>query len=350
MTYLLSKVNSHSQTVALAYLGLRGGGSRFLMDLAQLYSRSGYRVIAIVSESLETKGELQRYATTLYELKVPHSIFQLISTFHSRKEKKKELSKFLREENLEDIIICMPQPTDCYYFSKTSNTTLIRVFHDPRTRVGNLWPNYISNWRRLRQSDTVIALTKESLRNLPKVGCKKRHLLPLFTYSAECEHLKSTKRVVMAGRGKAYQNTQLGIDGFNLSQYSETGELLVVGENSSKHKYSKENSKYIDRWLSDEELEQYICDSQALILPYKSVSQSGLVEIALSHLTPVIATPLNGFREQISHMENGFLCAGFKPRDVADAIDRIVKVQLDPHSDRFSERMKWVHFLEQRKQ
>jgi glycosyltransferase involved in cell wall biosynthesis len=341
-------MNSHTKTVALAYLGLRGGGSRFLLDLAQLYSESGYKVVGIISESLETKDELQRYATTLYEFKVPHTIFQLIGTFLSRKEKKKELLKFLLEENLEDLIICMPQPTDCYFFSKASNTRLIRVFHDPTTRVGNLWPNYISNWRRLRQSDIVIALTKEGLRKLPKVGCKKRHLLPLFTYSAECEHFKSTKRVVMAGRGKAYQNTQLGIDGFNLSQYSETGELLVVGENSSKHKYSK-NSKYIDRWLSDEELEQYICDSQALILPYKSVSQSGLAEIAFSHLTPVIATPLNGFREQISHMGNGLLCAGFKPKDVADAIDQIGEVQVDPHSDRFSERMKWVHFLELRK-
>ena len=73
-------------------------------------------------------------------------------------------------------------------------------------------------------------------------------------------------------------------------------------------------------WISLYQLEEIIAESEAVVLPYKSASQSGLVDIAEAFSTRVIATPVGGLIEQVGNTSNGFIAKSADPLDIALAI------------------------------
>ena len=73
-------------------------------------------------------------------------------------------------------------------------------------------------------------------------------------------------------------------------------------------------------WISLSQLEEIIAESEAMVLPYKSASQSGLVDIAEAFSTKVITTPVGGLIEQVGNTSNGFIAKSADPLDIAFAI------------------------------
>jgi glycosyltransferase involved in cell wall biosynthesis len=59
--------------------------------------------------------------------------------------------------------------------------------------------------------------------------------------------------------------------------------------------------------LSDEEIDQALRESWAVLAPYRRVTQSAVVPTAFMHGTPVISTPLGGMPESVIDGETGYL-------------------------------------------
>lgn len=75
-----------------------------------------------------------------------------------------------------------------------------------------------------------------------------------------------------------------------------------------------------NRWVPEQEIGALLAWSDALILPYREASQSGVAAAALAAGRPVIATRVGGLREQLSDAEQVVLCAP-DPASLARAID-----------------------------
>lgn len=60
--------------------------------------------------------------------------------------------------------------------------------------------------------------------------------------------------------------------------------------------------------------------SDAVVLPYRKASQSGVVQLAFGHGVPVIVTDAGGLAEQVEHRRTGWIAAGADCRLLADAI------------------------------
>jgi glycosyltransferase involved in cell wall biosynthesis len=80
-----------------------------------------------------------------------------------------------------------------------------------------------------------------------------------------------------------------------------------------------------NRYVSNEEAALLFTASDAALLPYRSASQSGVIQLAFAHGCPVIATAVGGLSEAVRNGTDAILCPRDDPDALARAIERMVE-------------------------
>lgn len=75
-------------------------------------------------------------------------------------------------------------------------------------------------------------------------------------------------------------------------------------------------------YVPDAEVSDLLAAHHAVLLPYRSASQSGIVPVAMSAGRPVIATAVGGIIETVTDGVNGTLADPGDPKSLASAIER----------------------------
>jgi glycosyltransferase involved in cell wall biosynthesis len=100
--------------------------------------------------------------------------------------------------------------------------------------------------------------------------------------------------------------------------------LMIVGEFwNDKQEYLdrierlglKERLLIVDRYVANDEVPAYFAAADAVVLPYVSSTESGIIQLAYGLNTPVITTAVGGNVDLIEHGKTGMLC---KAEDAAD--------------------------------
>lgn len=73
-------------------------------------------------------------------------------------------------------------------------------------------------------------------------------------------------------------------------------------------------------YIKDDELAGYFERCDVCVLPYRSATQSGVVQMAFAYYKPVIATRVGGISETVKDGINGLLCEPGSHQALADAI------------------------------
>lgn len=85
-------------------------------------------------------------------------------------------------------------------------------------------------------------------------------------------------------------------------------------------RYSLDDSVILhDHFVPDNEVCNYFCASDFLILPYRSATQSGVTQIAYNFSTPMVVTNVGGLPEIVPHDRVG-LCCEPTPESITEAI------------------------------
>ena len=107
--------------------------------------------------------------------------------------------------------------------------------------------------------------------------------------------------------------------------------LIVAGEfyeNKEKYEPLLEplGSSVIlhDRFIADEDVKYYFSVADALVLPYKTATQSGVTQIAYNFCTPMIVTNVGGLPEIVPDDRVGYVCPP-TVEGVAEAIENLYK-------------------------
>lgn len=106
----------------------------------------------------------------------------------------------------------------------------------------------------------------------------------------------------------------------------------------------------LNRYLPDEELIAYIKRAAVAILPYRTATQSAVIQVALGHGCPVITTDVGGLAEAVQNGVTGLVVPPENPALLAEAILRYFNEQLGSHfraniqqqQDRFS----WANLVQ----
>jgi len=116
--------------------------------------------------------------------------------------------------------------------------------------------------------------------------------------------------------------------------------LLIVGEfydNPSEYfelirkLKIEEKVKVINQFVPNEEVAKYYQASDLVILPYRSATQSGILNVAYGFYKPVIVTDVGGLAEFVDEGKTGFVVKPNSPEAIADGVQKFLssKVQTD---------------------
>jgi glycosyltransferase involved in cell wall biosynthesis len=114
--------------------------------------------------------------------------------------------------------------------------------------------------------------------------------------------------------------------------------LLVVGEfYDSEEKYRRHVAdtgvdsrvRFYSEYIPNDQVVDYFCASDVVVLPYLSATQSGITQIAYNFDKPVIATDVGGLAEVVIHEKTGLVVEPGNPASLADAIRRFYADNLE---------------------
>ncbi len=86
--------------------------------------------------------------------------------------------------------------------------------------------------------------------------------------------------------------------------------------------------EFRDRFIPNEEAALLFSAADASLLPYRSASQSGVVQLSFAYGCPVIATRVGGLPAAVEHGIDGILCEP-DAQDLADAIEEMARRHVD---------------------
>jgi glycosyltransferase involved in cell wall biosynthesis len=78
------------------------------------------------------------------------------------------------------------------------------------------------------------------------------------------------------------------------------------------------------RYLGMEEIGPLMQLATVVVYPYRSITQSGALQVAYAFGKPVVATNVGGFPEAVDDGKSGFLVAPESPKELANAILKII--------------------------
>lgn len=79
------------------------------------------------------------------------------------------------------------------------------------------------------------------------------------------------------------------------------------------------------RYIPNEEMPHYFSASDLVVLPYVSVTGSGLVQLAFGFDTPVVASRIGALSEVVQDGKTGFLVPPESPSEIAEAVVRFFR-------------------------
>ena len=162
---------------------------------------------------------------------------------------------------------------------------------------------------------------------LPVYDCyKSEDSKKLLSLKKELGIDAKDKIILFFGYVRKYKGLDILIEAFpKILEVHQDTFLLIVGEfYDSQHTYLEQIKKYnighkvkvINKFVPNEEVSKYYSISDVVVLPYKSATQSGILNIAYGFKKPVIATNVGGLAEFIVQGKTGLIV---KPNS-ADAL------------------------------
>jgi len=225
---------------------------------------------------------------------------------------------------------------------KKSYAKLIAVCHNIIPHEKRIGDKVLSKYF-LKKMDYFIPLSdqvKNDLFLFVKNPLYKLLPLPVFSLFGDSvdkdeakKFLKLTDEKILLFFGfiRDYKGLDVLIEAFSIVRKSMDVKLIVAGEfYEPEEKYIKliEKHKLEEAiilkkdFIPTTEVKYYFSASDAVVLPYKSATQSGIVQVAVNFCMPVIATNVGGIGEVIENGKTGFVVEKENPEKLAQAIIR----------------------------
>ena len=212
------------------------------------------------------------------------------------------------------------------------------VVHNAYDHEATGWKNRLSDWQ-LGAADRFVthnhALSEEIARRFPG---KPLSIFPHPTFDDLPAAKGNLKRrfdieLLFFGLVRPHKGVDLLLDAMAQVNRTNIG-LTIAGEfwgglEETRARLARLGQgaaiELIPRFVSDDEAAELFERADAVVLPYRAVSGSGVVSSAYHYGKPVIASDLPGFAEVVRHGETGWL---FEPDSVGDLAATIAR--LDP--------------------
>lgn len=198
---------------------------------------------------------------------------------------------------------------------KVCSVRVISTVHDGILHLGDGKPfEQILNQYYVCHSDKLIFLTEHVANNVMEhfKYSSPKLVLPhgLIGEDYNFEHLNKfeKKNVLFFGRVSEYKGVETlleAVSGLDSELYSE---LFIVGRsqydvNYSLFRHDQKKLIVVDEFINESEVKEYFDKASVLVLPYIEATQSGVLMLGVSSLTPMIISDCGGLKEQLDDNE-----------------------------------------------
>ena len=238
-----------------------------------------------------------------------------------------------------DVAICaMPGPLDLEMAAalRRLGVPFLVVVHDADRHPGDGSPAQTLLQRRLiARSDGLVALTRHVADRLGQQGLAAGRTLlmaslPPFVFGPPplppLSH-GGPLRLLCFGRLLPYKGLDLLADALRDPGLEHVLAVRVVGQGPWTPELSRlaatSGVQVENRWVPEEEIADLIAWADAVILPYREASQSGVAAAAIAARRWVVATRVGGLAEQFREEAGAILCAP-DPRALRGAIETLL--------------------------
>ena len=255
-----------------------------------------------------------------------------------------DLARWLRTHRVDVALCAMPAALDVVMAAalRRARVPFAVVVHDATPHPGDRFPVQVRlQAMLLRRASGVFALSRHVADGLTH-HCRPVFMssLPPFVFggtpAAPRTH-DGPLRLLSFGRLLAYKGLDLLADSLAAVGTRPDLQVRVVGQGPDSPALAAlarlPGVTVENRWVPEDELGALLAWSDALILPYREASQSGVAAAALAARRWVIATDVGGLREQLQHEHAALLCPP-TAAGLTDAILAVLEGRLPPPSAR----------------
>lgn len=256
------------------------------------------------------------------------------------------LAQKLRAHRLDMAVCVHPGPLDALMVSalRRLGVPFIAVLHDPDLHPGDGWPlqAWLQRWV-FRRATALGVLTEYTAARAIALGfCEpsrpllRLNLPPMLFSLPPSENQRrhdGVFRVLMFGRLLEYKGLDLLADTLDGVKSDAGFAFRVVGRGpetpSLRHLRKIDAVEVENRWVPENEIGLLLGWADALILPYREASQSGVLAAALAAGRFVLATRVGGLPEQLGDYSRGLLCEP-DAADLLKSLQRLRSMADDP--------------------
>ena len=154
-------------------------------------------------------------------------------------------------------------------------------------------------------------LSKEEARDRLGLTISEQAIL-FFGFVREYKGLKYLLRAMPVIK-KRFPQLQLWVVGDFGGDREEYVEII-------KKEGIEENTKLVEGYIPDKDVEQYFAAVDLVVLPYVSATQSGIVQIAYGFEKPVIVTDVGGLPDVVEDGKTGYVVESQNEAAIAEAV------------------------------
>ncbi|MBP8976867.1 MAG: glycosyltransferase, partial [Bacteroidetes bacterium] len=141
--------------------------------------------------------------------------------------------------------------------------------------------------------------------------------------------LKNERIILFFGYIRSYKGLDILLEAMNIILRHIDVQLLVVGEFYEDEERYHELTKtlgiahrvnFVSEYVPNNKVASYFSAADCVVLPYRSATQSGIVQIAYNFNKPVIVTQVGGLAEVVKDGVAGFIVPPDDPIALADAV------------------------------
>lgn len=173
---------------------------------------------------------------------------------------------------------------------------------------------------------------------LPVYDCyKQAQILDIKMLKQEFGFENDSLVLLFFGYVRKYKGLDILIEAFpNILFAIPKAKLLIVGEFYDDPKeYTElikklkieEQVKVINQFVPNEDVAKYYQTADVVILPYRSATQSGILNVAYGFYKPVIVTDIGGLAEFVDEGKTGFVVKPNSAEAIAEGVNKFLNTR-----------------------
>lgn len=334
--------------ILFLFWGRKGGGARYSLEIAkELNKREDVNLFLSISNQCDLIDQFHEMNCPGLFIDTYESVLGFIRKWvFERKRYQKQLSAYLKENDIDLIILGMDffWGDIIYKSANLAGAKTIYVVHEPKPHPGEPFFMGMVKSQTLKKliqgADHLVALTKhvkEFIHERYEISKSQISVIPhgVFSYH-EANHPKqlpenSKDPVILLYFGAItyYKGLDILLKAFSMLEknISQHVKLEIWGSGDiSDYQDLIQNLKNIhieNRWIDESEVGALFKRAHICVLPYREVSQSGILGAVSRAALPVVACPAEGLKDQMGG-EEVIYSSDFSPESLADEIQNLI--------------------------